>query len=112
MVCGMPKIGGSEYEVGYRKPPRQSRWAKGTSGNYAGRPRKKKSPIGPSYSFDPFLENFLNEMWRPVALQEGEQSIELPAFTALIRAMLTRALNGDQRTAKFLFQRMEAAVDR
>ena len=32
--------GGSNYDVGYRKPPRASQFAKGHSGNPNGRPKK------------------------------------------------------------------------
>jgi Family of unknown function (DUF5681) len=106
------KEGGGEYEVGYGKPPRASQWAKGRSGNYAGRPRKKKSPLGPSYSFDPYLESFFKEMSRPVGPREGEQSIGLSVFEALLREMINHGLKGDYRAAKFLVEKMEAAAER
>lgn len=32
-----------DYEVGYCKPPKGTRWAKGKSGNPSGRPKKKTS---------------------------------------------------------------------
>lgn len=32
-----------DYEVGYGKPPKHTQWPKGTSGNRAGRPKKKSS---------------------------------------------------------------------
>lgn len=32
-----------DYEVGYGKPPKGTRWPKGTSGNPRGRPKKKSS---------------------------------------------------------------------
>lgn len=34
---------GKDYDVGYRRPPKASRWTAGQSGNPSGRPRKKKT---------------------------------------------------------------------
>ena len=33
---------GSDYEIGYSKPPKQHRFKKGVSGNPAGAPKKQK----------------------------------------------------------------------
>lgn len=35
--------GAEDYEIGYRRPPKATRWAPGQSGNPSGRPRKKKT---------------------------------------------------------------------
>lgn len=32
---------GGNYEIGYKKPPKHTRWQKGQSGNKKGRPKKK-----------------------------------------------------------------------
>ena len=38
-----PKGAKGEYEVGYGKPPKETRWKKGQSGNTSGRPLKSKN---------------------------------------------------------------------
>jgi hypothetical protein len=37
----MSKEGGSDYRVGYKKPPRETQFRSGQSGNPNGRPRRK-----------------------------------------------------------------------
>jgi hypothetical protein len=39
----MSNTGGNPYEVGYRKPPKHSRFSKGVSGNPGGRPKGSRS---------------------------------------------------------------------
>ena len=39
----MPRDKKSDYEVGYGKPPRETRFVKGRSGNPRGRPRARRA---------------------------------------------------------------------
>jgi hypothetical protein len=57
----MPREQRGDYEVGYGKPPRHTRFAKGQSGNPRGRPRGAKN-------FNTLLEEALDE---PVTVTEN-----------------------------------------
>ncbi len=94
---------GAEYDVGYGKPPKHTRFVKGQSGNPCGRPRKPK-PEPPRLS-DALLDEFLEkEAYRSIALRENGQAIELPAIQAVLRALVTDAIKGKRLSQKYLLE--------
>ncbi len=93
----------AEYDVGYRKPPKHTRFVKGQSGNPHGRPRKPK-PQPPRLS-DALLDGFFEkEAYRSVALRENGQPIKLPAAQAVLRALTTDAIKGKRLSQKFFLE--------
>ena len=95
----------ADYEVGYGKPPRHTRFVKGQSGNPRGRPRKSKPPAlrlsdAPS---DGFVQE---EAYRLVALRENGQRIQLPALQAVARSMFTEAIKGKRLSQKYLLEHL------
>lgn len=100
-----------DYEVGYGKPPVQHRFAKGTSGNPGGRPKKPKaSRVSTEFGMKPTEEYLRLEAYRPVTIREGDRIIELPAIQAVFRAMGVSALKGNrfaQKTMAEIVTRME-----
>lgn len=102
------------YEVGYAKPPDQTRFQKGKSGNPNGRPRgAKQKPKNINTGFGmKAAEEFLRiEAYRPITVREGDQVIELPAIQAVFRAMGVSALKGNrfvQKTLTEMVAKMEA----
>src|ERR1700681_349053 len=77
------------YEVGFKRPPKHSRFQPGQSGNPRGRPKQK-----PSIAAD--LARELAELIRIV---DGAQEIQISKQRALVRALVSAAIAGDIRAA-------------
>jgi len=90
-----------ETSSNYRKPPVKDQFKKGTSGNPAGRPRKKSSGNGME---DRFSTMALDEAMRPITVREGDKVSEIPALQALFRTMFRAAAQGDTRAASRLLE--------
>lgn len=80
-----------DYTVGYGKPPRHSRFAKGRSGNPAGRPRKDKPPA----DLRSMLERVANE-----TIEIGGETLTLQELE--LKAIQRKAAKGDIAASKYL----------
>jgi hypothetical protein len=78
-----------ETNVGYRKPPRTTRFAKGQSGNRAGRPRGRHREA-------PY-QAVLGQM---VKIREGGAERHVTAAEAFLLQLTKRALEGDHAAAR------------
>jgi Family of unknown function (DUF5681) len=85
----------SNYEVGYGKPPKHSRFKKGVSANPKGRPKRKALAVGE------IINNVLNA---PAKYREGGQTKKAPRRELTLKTHLQRALNGDVRSAETLLR--------
>ncbi len=73
---------GADYDVGYGKPPKAHQFKKGSSGNPAGAPSKRKrKPID--------VAAILNE---PLAVKTSGVRRKMPAFEVGVRRLVERAL--------------------
>jgi hypothetical protein len=81
-----------QKKVGYRNPPRKSRFKPGQSGNPKGRPK---------HSGNIALE-ILRELKQPVTVRENGRERVLTKRAALAKAVVSRALAGDPRAFQFL----------
>ncbi len=73
---------GGDYDVGYGKPPKQHQFPKGTSGNPAGAPSKRKRK-----QVD--VAAVLNE---PLAVKNAGIRQKMPPFEVGVRRLVERAL--------------------
>ena len=89
----MPHEKHSEYEVGYGKPPRETRFTKGQSGNPRGRPSGAKN-------LKTLLSEALNE---PVIVTENGGRRKVTKRQAIITQLVNRSATADFRAIKILF---------
>src|ERR1700735_806356 len=89
-----------EESVGYRNPPRATRFTKGRSGNSAGRPRgrHREAPH----------EAVLGQM---VKIREGGAERHVTAAEAFLLQLTKRALEGDDAAARASLAAIEEARD-
>jgi hypothetical protein len=76
-------------KVGYRKPPANTRFQPGQSGNPYGRPKG-------SVNLKTDLRDELSERIR---IREGERSLKVSKQRAMLKALVAKALKGDARAA-------------
>jgi len=88
----MPTDREIDYEVGYRKPPRRSRFKKGQSGNPRGRPRGSKN-------ISTLLREALNE---PVTVAENSGHRKITMRQAIIKQLVHQAAKANWRAMKIL----------
>jgi hypothetical protein len=89
----MPREKTGDYEIGYGKPPRHTRFAKGQSGNPRGRPCGAKN-------FTTLLEEALDE---PVTVTENGERRKVSKRQAIITQLVNRSATADFRAIKLLF---------
>ena len=77
----------NDYDVGYKKPPMQTRFKKGQSGNRLGRPKDVRN-------FKTDVRKQLNE---PVTVREGGSVRTVSSQEAGLMKLRAKALAGDQR---------------
>jgi hypothetical protein len=89
--AGRPGRGaaGDDYKVGYRRPPRHTRFEKGRSGNPKGRPQG-------SANAKTIVSRAINER---VRIREGETERAMTKLEAMLQGHLVKAIKGDPRSA-------------
>jgi hypothetical protein len=88
----MPPEARRDYEVGYGKPPRHTRFKKGQSGNPRGRPSGSKN-------LKTLLNEALNE--RVVVTEEGGRR-NITKREAIVTQLVNRSATADLRALKIL----------
>ncbi|AXI43281.1 hypothetical protein C1J02_16085 [Sulfitobacter sp. SK011] len=86
-----------DYEVGYGKPPRATRFRKGHSGNPKGRPRQARG-------VRTLLETALS---KKITINEAGRKSQVSKSEALILSLITKAIKGDIRAAAQVLRLME-----
>jgi hypothetical protein len=90
------------YEVGYGKPPRNTQFRKGVSGNPKGRPKK-------DLDFDHAL---LRESRVFVTINENGQRRRITKDELAIKQLLNKTIGGNIPAARFYFDRHQKASEK
>ena len=81
-----------EYEVGYGKPPKATRFKKGQSGNPKGRPKGAKG----------FTASLMRELEAGITVREGNRKVKISKGEAAAKRLVAAALNGDMKALGML----------
>lgn len=82
----------NDYEVGYGKPPVETRFKKGESGNPKGRPKGTRN----------LKTELMEELQEKVLVREGGRPMTVSRQRAMIKSMMAKALQGDHKAAKVI----------
>jgi hypothetical protein len=85
---------GGSYLVGYRKPPSNTRFKKGQSGNPAGRPKASRN----------IATLLAQELNKPVRVVQNGHSKRITKKQALLIQMVNKAASGDFRFLTLLLR--------
>jgi hypothetical protein len=95
---------GVDYPIGYRKPPRHTRFRPGVSGNPGGRPGGASAGRADRLA--------LKEIYRLITVREGEQTLVLPTVQAIVRQLGRVALKGNGPALRTYFGTAQAIEQR
>jgi hypothetical protein len=90
-----------DYEVGDKKPPKDSRFKKGESGNPSGRPKGIKN----------LKTDLVEELQEKIAVREGDRSVEISKQRLIVKTLVTKTLRGDARITNTLVNLMSRVLD-
>lgn len=91
----------ADYETGYGKPPKHTRFAPGRSGNPRGRPSRRPDPIG---------EVVQNVMDAPVRYRENGRTKTGSRTEVRLKMLLEKAVKGDVGAADTLLEERKHAL--
>jgi hypothetical protein len=92
------------YELGRGRPPIETRFQPGRSGNPRGRPSKPKRDYRGTYGAAWFDEVVLDEVYRHVPVSEEGRTFYLTTLQAAVRAIGAAAAKGSRLHARLLFE--------
>ncbi len=97
----------SDYEVGYKKPPKEHQFKKGQSGKPTGRPKKKTELALPV----DFADLVLTGAERRIQVGENGKTVKLSIAEGILRRLEIQALKGDKGAAKIYLGLLQAALE-
>lgn len=92
-VRARPSTDGTEFDVGYGKPPKHSQFKPGQSGNPKGRPKGAKSPFT-------LLQD---ELQKKVLIKEKGRLKSVTNLHAIMKRVIADTLGGKPSQTKLLF---------
>lgn len=91
----------SDYPVGYKKPPKHTRWKKGQCGNRTGRVKGQRN----------LKTDLIEELAEVVQLSEGGAPKRLTKQRVFVKGLIARAIKGDARAAGLALNLMLKLID-
>lgn len=92
--------GKADYEVGYGRPPKHTRFKKGRSGNPKGRPKASKN----------MSTLLLEGLARPIPIKEDGKTRHVPFREAWVQKLLVSTLKGNVREQIALMKALQEFV--
>ena len=99
----------TDYTVGYAKPPSDTRFKPGHSGNPQGRPKGQKNKT-PLLNEERLKSIILQEAYRNIKVNDGNRQVSVPMAQAIVRSLAVNAAKGNTR-AQRLFSEMLSATE-
>lgn len=97
------------YEVGFGKPPADTRFRKGTSGNQRGRRKGTKNKV-PAMNDERMKAIILEEAFRTITVRDGTRNVSVPIARAVLRSLAVNAVKG-QHWSRRLFTELLSCVE-
>ena len=89
-----------EFEVGYGKTPKHTRFRPGKSGNPRGRPRRSRN----------FKTDLAEELRAPVTVREGGREMRVSKQRAMVKGLIAKAVQGDPKAIDKLVDLIERVL--
>ena len=82
----------ADYEIGYGKPPKNSQFQKGRSGNKRGRPKSARN----------LKTEVVEELTEMVKMRVGDRALKISKQRALLKLLWLKGMKGDARSLNAL----------
>ena len=92
----------TSYEVGYGKPPKNTQFQKGSSGNPRGRPKK---PVD-------FDHELIKESKSPVTVNENGRPKRISKHNVVLKQLMKQAMTGNIHAAKLYLDHYQRVLEK